>query len=180
MKLASSHLQELRGARLVETRRDGRFIFYRVADNDVVKLLVSLRLLAEQRLANVQETLQGYAHSRENMTTLGRRELIEKAESGEVIVIDVRPRDEFEAGHLPNARSEPIAELKKMIGKLPKSKEIVVYCRGAYCILSRDAVNSLRRKGYRATQLSEGISEWIAAGVRLVRGCKNSDERTSP
>jgi rhodanese-related sulfurtransferase len=174
MKLASAHLQDLKSARLVNVRRDGRFIYYSIADSDVVKVLVSLRLLAEKRLTSLQETLQSYTQSPESMSTLDRRALMEKVEAEEVIVIDVRPRDEFNSGHLPHARSVPLDELKKLLGKLPMNKEIIAYCRGSYCLLSRDAVNTLRRKGYRASRLSEGISEWIAGGVQLARGSESN------
>ncbi len=170
MKLASAHLQELKSARLVDTRREGRFIYYSIADSDLVKVLVSLRLLAEKRLTSIRDALQSYDQAPESMSTLDRKTLMEKAKAGEIIVIDVRPRDEFNSGHLPHARSIPLDELKKILSKLPKNKEIIAYCRGSYCLLSRDAVNTLRRKGYRASRLSEGISEWIASGVRLARG----------
>lgn len=170
VKLTSAHLQGLKSTRLVESRRDGRFIYYKVADSDVVKVLVSLRQLAEKRLSGIQETLRSYMQSPESMCQMDRRTLIEKAESGDVVVIDVRPCDEYETAHLPHAHSIPLSELKKVIGKLPKNKEIVAYCRGAYCVLSHDAVNLLRKRGYRASRLSEGISEWIATGVRLARG----------
>lgn len=170
IKLASAHLQDLKSSQLAKSRRDGRFIYYSIADEDVVKVLVNLRQLSEKRLTGFQETLQNYMQSSETMSRIDRRKLIEKAESGEIVVIDVRPRDEYETAHLPYARSVPFDELKELLNRLPKNKEIVAYCRGAYCVLSRDAAELLRKKGYRANHLSEGISEWIAAGVRLFRG----------
>ena len=170
IKLASAHLQDLKTARLVEARRDGRFIYYRVADSEVVKVLVDLRVLAERRLDSIRDTLKEYFRTPETMSTMDRNTLIKKAQSGDVIVIDVRPQDEFNAGHLPYARSVPLTQLKRMFGKLPKNKEIVAYCRGSYCVLSRNAAKTLRGKGFRATYFSEGISEWIASGIRLVHG----------
>jgi rhodanese-related sulfurtransferase len=117
----------------------------------------------------LQETIEKFHKAPESLSSIDRRTLVEKAELGQVIVIDVRPIDEFMAGHLPHARSVPLSELKKIIKNLPKNKEIVAYCRGAYCVLSQNAVIALQKKGYKASRLSVGISEWIAEGVRLVK-----------
>ncbi len=171
LKLASAHLQDLKAVSLVEARRDGKCVYYRVADSDVTTFWVGLRTLAEKRLSAMQDILKGFVGEPNTMTPVDRKTLVAKAKSGDVIVIDVRPREEFEAGHFPGARSLPFDllkdQLKKTLKSLPKSKTIVAYCRGPYCLLAKDAAAILQRKGFRATRLREGVSEWIAAGLPI-------------
>ena len=167
LKLASAHLQDLKAVSLVESRRDGKCVYYRVADSDVTTFWVGLRTLAEKRLSTMQDILKGFVGEPNTMTPVDRKTLVTKAKSGDVIVIDVRPREEFEAGHFPGARSLPLDQLKKTLKSLPEGKMIVAYCRGPYCLLAEDAVAILQRKGFRATRLREGVSEWIAAGLPI-------------
>ena len=167
LKLASAHLQDLKAVSLVESRREGKCVYYRIPDTDVTTFWVGLRNLAEKRLSAMQNILKGFIGEPNTMTPMDRKTLMARAKSGDVIVIDVRPQEEFEAGHLPGARSLPLDQLKKTLKSLPKSKAIVAYCRGPYCLLAEDAVAILQQKGFRATRFSEGVSEWIAAGLSI-------------
>lgn len=161
MKLASAHLKELKAARLVETERKGKSIIYRLASDDVARLWVQLRLLAEDRLFELQEALQAMSNVSNEWVGKNRDELLQKAKSGEVVVLDVRPSKEFEAGHLPFALSMPLGELEERLTYLPKDKVIVAYCRGPFCFMSADAVKLLRAKGFEALQLRDGVAEWL-------------------
>lgn len=161
MKLASAHLKELKAARLVETERKGKSIIYRLASDDVARLWVQLRLLAEDRLFELQDALQAMSTASNEWVGKNRDELLQKAKSGEVVVIDVRPSNEFEAGHLPFALSMPLAELEERLTHLPKDRVIVAYCRGPFCLMSSDAVKLLRAKGFEAQQLRDGVAEWL-------------------
>jgi rhodanese-related sulfurtransferase len=163
LKLASAHLKELRVARLVETERHGKNIVYRIASEDVPRLWTMLRLLAEDRLFELQDALHALAEAAPEWVGEERQELLKKAESGELTVLDVRPLPEFEERHLPFARSMPLSELKARIAELPSDKPIVAYCRGPYCLMSADAVMLLTQAGYRAFRLREGVVEWDAA-----------------
>jgi rhodanese-related sulfurtransferase len=162
VKLASAHLKELKAARLVDTERQGRYIIYRLASEDVARFWVTIRLLAEDRLFELQEALRQLHESTHEWVGNSREELLAKAQDGEVIVIDVRPGDEFEAGHLPFARSMPLPELKMRLAELPKDKPIIAYCRGPFCLWSADAVGVLRSQGFKAVQLKDGVAEWFA------------------
>ena len=175
LKLASAHLQDLKAVSLVESRRDGKCIYYRVTDAEVTKFWVVLRTLAEKRLTALQEVLRGFVGEPNSLAPVDRKTLMAKAKSGDVIVLDVRPKDEFEAGHFPGARSLPLDQLKKTLKNLPKSKTIVAYCRGPYCLLAEDAVAILLKNGFRASRLREGVSEWIAAGLPIEK-----EDRESP
>lgn len=160
MKLASAHLKELKAARLVEGERRGKNIIYRLAHPEVAQLWVTLRLLAEDRLHDLQAAVQQLGQSTEEWTGSNRRELLQKARRGDVVVIDVRPSEEYDAGHLPYARSLPLAELKARLAELPRAKPIVAYCRGPFCFLAGDAVALLRAKGFNAMHLRDGVAEW--------------------
>jgi len=162
VKLVSAHLKELKAARLVETERQGRYIVYRLASEDVARFWVVIRLLAEDRLFELQEALRHLRESTHEWVGNSRDELLAKAKSGEVIVIDVRPEEEFKVGHLPFARSIPLPELKSRLADLPKDKPVIAYCRGPFCLMSADAVTLLRRQGFDAMQLKEGVAEWSA------------------
>ena len=164
---ASAHLKTLRAARLVETRREGQFIFYRVADPAVCEFWLALRALGEKRLAEVRDVAREYFTDRDQLSALDKRQLLARARKGDIIVLDVRPEDEFRAGHLPFARSIPAQELERKLSSLPKSREIVAYCRGPYCVWAYEAVSLLRRKGYRASRLEDGVAEWRTAGLPI-------------
>lgn len=160
VKLTSAHLKELKSARLVETERNGKYITYRLASDEVARFWVTLRLLAEDRLFELQDALKQLSAASHEWVGNSRQELLEKASKGEVIVIDVRPGNEYDAGHLPFARSMPLAELKTRIAELPTDKPVIAYCRGPFCLMSGDAVQLLRAQGIDALQLRDGVAEW--------------------
>ena len=166
----SSHLQVLRGARLVETRKDGTKVFYRLAGDEVAAFIVALRNLARSRLTEVDSIVRDYFAARDAFEPVDRAELVERANRGEVVVIDVRPRDEFAAGHIPGALSVPLDELDVALARLPKRAEIVAYCRGPYCVLAPQVVERLRAKGYKARRLADGMPEWRLAGLPVAVG----------
>jgi rhodanese-related sulfurtransferase len=165
IKLASAHLKVLREARLVEARREGRFIAYRLSGDDITSLWLSLRTVAEKHLVELRVALEQIFAAPERLTAESRTGLLEKARRGEVIVIDVRPEVEYRAGHLPCARSLPLAEIERRLAELPADKEIVAYCRGPFCLMSDEAVRLLRQRGYRAHKISDGVAEWAAEGL---------------
>jgi rhodanese-related sulfurtransferase/DNA-binding transcriptional ArsR family regulator len=165
VKLTSAHLKELKAARLVDSRKDGKYVYYRLADPAVAAFWVDLRALAEERLLDLQGALRAFVNDPEKLAPADCKTLLIKAKKGDVIVIDVRPQEEYLAGHLPYARSLPLLELKKRLSELPRNKEIVAYCRGPFCMMAKDAVALLRRRGYRAARLEAGVSEWRAAGL---------------
>lgn len=165
VKLASSHLKELRLARLVENRKDGKYVLYRLAGTSVADLWVTLRSQAEERLVELQVALASLVEHRDDLEGLDRKSILKKAKAGEVLVLDVRPAEEFAAAHLPHARSLPVDELKKRLAELPKDTPVVAYCRGPFCLMAKDAVELLRKKGFRAFHLSDGVAEWRARGL---------------
>jgi ArsR family transcriptional regulator len=167
MANASQHLQQLRRAGLVASRRDGKFILYRLADDMVLALLSSLRQVAERNIAEVDRIVRGYFAGRDNMEPVSRRELFERMRAGLVTVLDVRPADEFASSHLPGAMNIPLSELEARLSELNPSQEGVAYCRGAYCVLSFEAVAKLRAGGFQARRLEDGLPEWRAAGLPL-------------
>jgi len=167
VKLASAHLKELRLARLVETRKDGKYVLYRLASTSVADLWVTLRAEAEERLVELQVALANIVEHREELKGLDRKALLKKAAAGEVLVLDVRPSDEYATAHLPHARSLPVDELKRRLAELPKDTPVVAYCRGPFCLMAKDAVELLRKKGYRAFHLTDGIAEWRAHGLPI-------------
>lgn len=165
MRLASAHLRALREAHLVETRRDGKYIFYRLSGADVSRLWVGLREVAEEHLIELRLALTQMAGQPGSLCPESRESLLQKARTGEVLVIDVRPHSEYDAGHLPFARSMPLAELEKRLAELPPDCAIVAYCRGPFCLMSDDAVKLLRARGFAATKITDGVSEWAASGL---------------
>ena len=167
VKLASAHLKELRLARLVETRKEGKYVLYRLASPSVAELWVTLRSEAEERLVELQVALANIVEHREELKGFDRKSLLTKAAAGEVLVLDVRPADEFATAHLPHARSLPIDELKRRLAELPKDTPVVAYCRGPFCLMAKDAVELLRKKGYRAFHLTDGVAEWRAHGLPI-------------
>jgi len=162
VKLTSAHLKELKASRLVDTERQGRYITYRLASEDVARFWVTVRLLAEDRLFELQDALRQLSESTHEWEGKNQKELLAKARSGEVVVIDVRPEEEFESGHLPFARSMPLSELKSRLQELPKDRPVIAYCRGPFCLMSADAVKLLRGQGFEAVQLRDGVAEWAA------------------
>lgn len=165
VKLVSAHLKELRQARLVETRKDGKYVLYRLASTSVADLWVTLRSEAEERLVELQVALAASVEHRDDLEGFDRAAILEKAAAGEVLVLDVRPAEEFASAHLPHARSLPVDELKKRLSELPKDTPVVAYCRGPFCLMAKDAVELLRHKGYRAFHLTDGVAEWRAHGL---------------
>lgn len=161
----SKHLQALRQAGLVSARKEGLRVYYSVAGDDVVALLSALREVSEHRMAEVDKLLRIWLAHRDEMEPVSAKELLERARKGLVVVLDVRPNEEYVAGHLPGAVNIPIQELAKRLRELPKRKEIIAYCRGPYCLMSYDAVVLLRKKGLRARRLENGLPEWRSAGL---------------
>ena len=166
----SAHLQVLRQARLVETRKEGTKVFYRLAGDEVATLLVSLRDLARGRLAEVDRIVADYFVARDALEPVSRAELVERAGRGEVVILDVRPGEEFAAGHIPGALSVPLDQLDAALARLPKRTPIVAYCRGPYCVMAPEAVERLRARGYQARRLAEGMPEWRLAGLPVAVG----------
>ncbi len=167
IKLASAHLRALREARLVSSRKEGKFVFYRLTGDDVAGLWVTLREVAEEHLLDLRVALDQMVAEPSKLLTLDRDTLLKQAKRGDVVIIDVRPADEYDQAHLPFARSMPMQELASRIAELPKGKDIVAYCRGPFCLFSEEAHQLLSRKGYRVRKLLEGVSEWQAAGMPL-------------
>jgi len=160
---ASQHLQVLRRAGLVVGRRDGVQVFYRPAGEEVLRLWLSLQGVASARLGDVERAARDYLG--EEVEAIGREELLERLGSGDLVVLDVRPRIEFEAGHVQGARSVPIEELEARLAEMPEDAEVVAYCRGAYCVYAHEAVRRLRAAGRRARRLEGGWPEWRLAGL---------------
>ena len=165
LKLVSAHLRALRESRLVEARREGRFVFYRLAGEDVGRLWAQLHEVATEHVVELQMALQQVISGPERLTGETRRSLLDKADRGEVLILDVRPGSEYRAAHLPHARSIPLSELKRRLGELPLDREIVAYCRGPFCLMSNEAVSLLRAEGFQARKISDGVTEWLAAGL---------------
>ena len=167
---ASQHLQQLKRAGLVASRRDGKFVLYRLADDNVLRLLGSLRQVAERNLAEVDRIVRSYFAQRDSMEPVSRAELLERTRKGLVTVLDVRPADEFASGHLPGAVNIPLSELEARLAQLHPGHEIVAYCRSTYCVLSFEAVAALRRCGFNVRRLEGGYPEWRAAGLAVETG----------
>ena len=166
----SQHLHVLKAARLGESRKEGLFVFYRLADDAVGQFFRTLRSLAVDRLADARETIRQFFEDRDGMEKVRLEELRERGARGDVVVLDVRPETEFRAGHIPDALSIPLKNLAARLGEIPADREVVAYCRGPYCVLSLDAVALLRKHGFRARRLEEGLPEWKARGFRVATG----------
>ena len=169
IKLTSAHLKALKAAHLVSARREGKFMVYQLSGADVAGLWVNLRQVAEEHLLELRMALDTWVAEPSRLTGLGRAELLAQARSGEVVVIDVRPRAEYDVAHLPYARSMPLADITQRLAELPTDKDIVAYCRGPFCLFSDEACQLLQAKGYRVTKLLDGVSEWQAAGLALAQ-----------
>jgi rhodanese-related sulfurtransferase len=161
----SRHLQQLRLAGLVASRKEGLYVFYRVAGDDVINLLSSLRGTSERHIGEVNRVVTGYFNERDTLEPISRDELRERSKKGLVTVIDVRPAEEYEFGHIPGAINMPVEDIEKCIKDIPAGQEVIAYCRGPYCVLAFDAVAKLRKIGLEARRLEEGYPEWKAAGL---------------
>jgi rhodanese-related sulfurtransferase len=164
----SHHLQVLKRARLVETERRGQFVTYRVADPAVGEVLSAVRVLGERRLSEIERVTQEFLADREGMEVVDTQALLERVGNGDCIVLDVRPPEEYAAAHVAGALSMPLEELERRLGELPRDRQIVAYCRGPYCVLAANAVETLHRNGFDAVRATEGVSEWRALGVPLI------------
>lgn len=167
---ASQHLQILRAARLVDAEKHGLHVEYRLTDDRVSEFFLQLRTLAEHQLVELRRVAQQYLHERGAMEPIGGEELRRRIRRSEVVVLDVRPTEEYQAGHIPGALSVPLTELKNRLNALPKGRDIVAYCRGPYCVMAIEAVELLRRKGFRAQHMDQGVIEWRARGWRVAKG----------
>ena len=157
---ASQHLQVLKAAQLVEINRQGNFIYYRLASNNVFKAWKALRDLGFERIATIEKLVRHFRKSKYDFETVTNDDLLRKLESGNVTILDVRSESEYKTGHIANALSIPIDQLSKRLKELPKGTEIVVYCRGPFCVFADDAVALLSKAGYKVTRLKEGFPEW--------------------
>jgi rhodanese-related sulfurtransferase len=166
----SGHLQVLRRAHLVESRKEGTSAYYRLAGDEVVAFIVALRDLARVRLAEVDRVVKDYFMARDVLEPLDRGELLERAERSDVVILDVRPAGEFAAGHIPGAQSVPLDQLDAALARLPKRAQIVAYCRGPYCVMAPQAVDRLRSQGFKARRLVDGMPEWRLAGLPVAIG----------
>jgi rhodanese-related sulfurtransferase len=167
---ASQHLQALYAARLVESRRDGQRIYYRLADPSVAALFQALRVTAQKQLAEVDAVAREYLEGRDQFEPIDRSELQRRMKAGSVTVIDVRPVEEYEQAHLPGAICVPLDEVKEFARKAPKKKQVVAYCRGPYCVFALKAVAELKKRGLDAVRFEDGVQEWRAAGLPLEAG----------
>ncbi len=166
----SHHLRAMARAGLLTTRRNGTRVFYRLASERVGELWSALRDVASEHVAGLERLAKAYLGDRDGVETLDRDELATRLERGEVLVLDVRPRHEYAAGHIPGAQSVPVAELRRQLRVLPKDTEVVAYCRGPYCVYADDAVRELTRRGFRARRLIDGFPEWKRAGLSVAAG----------
>lgn len=164
---ASQHLQVLRAARMVESEKKGLYVEYRLAGDEVARFVLSLRSLAEARLAEVEQVTRTYFESRGAMEPVEGDELLRRARAGEVTVLDVRPVEEFRAGHISGAISIPVEELEERLAELSKGRPVVAYCRGPYCVMAVEAVTLLRERGFDAHRMEQGVVDWRARGRRV-------------
>jgi len=167
----SRHLQLLRRAGLVEGRREGKRVFYRLAGEDaVIGLLNALSRVGERNSAEIARVMASYFRARDELEPVSRTELLVRLRAGAAAVLDVRPEDEFQQGHLPGALNIPLAQLERRLAELPPDREIVAYCRGPWCVLSFEAVAALRQRGFQARRLEDGFPEWKVAGLPIGPG----------
>lgn len=166
----SQHLQQLRQAGLVDARKEGLYVFYRLAGDGIVRLLAALRTVGQERLAEVDRLVHLYLDSKDGLEPVRATELMQRAKKGLVTVLDVRPPEEFAAGHIRGAINVPVSELGKRLNEIPRGQEVVAYCRGPYCLMAFDAVAQLRKQGRSARRLEAGYPEWKSAGLPVDRG----------
>ncbi|MGQ0539845.1 MAG: ArsR/SmtB family transcription factor [Gemmatimonadaceae bacterium] len=174
LKNTSAHLRALRQARLVDTRKRGTHVLYSLAGSGVEHLLQACQSLAQQRLAEVEHITSLFLHSRDALQPLSRAELRRRLRDGSATIIDVRPRAEYAAGHIPGALSLPLTQLRRRMKELPRSREIIAYCRGPYCVYSLQAVTLLRKHGYRARRSAEGLPQWRQAGLPVAGAVRDA------
>jgi len=177
---ASRHLQILRAAGLVEAEKKGLYVEYRLADEEVGRFYLSLRGLAESRLAEINKVASAFFEQSKAPESVDGDELLRRVRSGEVTVLDVRPVEEYRAGHLPGALSVPLADLRAKLEDLPKGREVVAYCRGPHCVMAVEAVAVLRNKGFKAQRLEQGVLEWRARGWRIERSAPETRAHRGP
>jgi ArsR family transcriptional regulator len=161
----SQHLKQLRQGGFVQARRDGKRVLYGLADGPILSLIAALRIYAERNRAEVGKIVSDYFNRLDDLEPVSRRELARRVKAGTVVVLDVRPQDEFAIGHVPGALNIPVDELRRRLAELPKNQEIVAYCRGAYCVFSFEAVAFLRKRGFNARRLEDGFPEWRSSGL---------------
>lgn len=167
---ASQHLQHMRRAGLLATRRQGKFIYYALADDGILDVLAALRRIAERNVAEVDRVVRSYFNKRDELEPVSHKQLLTRMRAGAVTVLDVRPPDEFALGHLPGAVNIPLRALKARLAELDPAQEIVAYCRGEYCVLSFEAVALLRARGFNVRRLQDGLPEWRAAKLPVMIG----------
>ena len=164
---ASQHLKILLNAHLVAAQKQGLFVEYRLADEAVLKFVHAIRELAEARFAEIGALTESYLKARGALERVSGEELVQRVRKGEVTILDVRPELEYRAGHIPGARSTPLSELKRRMAELPRNREIVAYCRGPQCVMAIEAVELLRKRGFRAQRMEQGVMDWRARGWRI-------------
>jgi ArsR family transcriptional regulator len=167
---ASQHLQQLRRAGLVKSRREGKFVYYALADDGILDVITALRRIAERNVAEVQHVVRSYFNKLDDLEPVTRKQLLKMIRDDAVTVLDVRPPDEFALGHLPGAVNIPLRTLKRQLSAINPDRDIVAYCRGEYCVLSFEAVALLRARGFKVRRLEEGLPEWRAAGLPIQIG----------
>ena len=169
----SAHLKVLKSSHLVESRKEAQFVFYRLADDALVPVLRAIQTLTRRRLREVDELARAYVDERDSLEPIGMDELRRRLRARDVTLLDVRPTHEYEAAHITGAKSVPLEELERRLATIPKSRTVVAYCRGPYCVLSVGAVEKLRRRGYHAVRLAEGLPDWKAAGLPVAAGAED-------
>jgi rhodanese-related sulfurtransferase/DNA-binding transcriptional ArsR family regulator len=167
---ASQHLQNLKRAGLLKSRRQGKFVYYALADDGILDVLGALRRIAERNVAEVERVVRSYFNKLDDLEPVTRKQLLRMIREEAVMVLDVRPPDEFALGHVPGAVNIPLRALKERLSEINPDREIVAYCRGEYCVLSFEAVALLRARGFKVRRLEEGLPEWRAAGMPIKRG----------
>ena len=168
----SQHLQHLRQTGLVTSRKEGLKVHYKLSGNDVIELFDALRGVAERHLADVEKLVNSYLTVKDNLEPVPREELLERVRQGLVTVLDVRPPEEYAAGHVPGAKNVPLSKLEEYLQQLEPEQEVVAYCRGPHCVLAFDAVSKLREKGLKARRMEDGFPEWEVAGLPVERESK--------
>lgn len=180
MANTSQHLQVLRGVSLVDAEKAGSFVTYRLAGPEVAELLVGIRTVAETQIAEVERVTRQFLEGREGMERIDQKTLVERVRRGEVTLLDVRPSEEYQTGHIPGAISMPLSELKKHLDTLPKDGVIVAYCRGPYCVLAMEAVGILTAKGFQSARLEDGVQDWRSRGFKVAAGAAPGRSHAKP